>query len=312
MVTPAVTPVVTPARRRIDRHDWQRGGVYAIVGVALLCTMDMLAKLLVQTGVSGVQIVALRTFVILPLLLGMQLVRGRVGELRTRRPMAHLARGLVGTAAPVLFFTGLAFVSLAHATIIFFSSVFLATILAMLLLGERTGVHRWSAILVGFAGVWLVVGPAGSDGEKLPGYALLAVGALCYSLYFISGRVLAREDSAESLVFSYNLIAGVVTLALLPWLWVAMDAQALLLLLVLSLLALLGHLAMTQAFRHAEASYIAVLDYTALLWAVVFDALVFDGLPTWSTVAGAALIIGRSLYMSTAERRHAAKLIGTT
>lgn len=266
-----------------------------VAAIALLSAMDAMAKYLTMDGVTVIQIVALRALVILPILAGVFYLRGKTHELKPKNTKAHLTRGLIGFTAPVCFFLGITHVPLTDAVVIFFSSIFFVTILSIVFLGERVGLHRWASVVVGFIGVLIVVGPKG--GGDLSGYLLILAGSFAYSILFISGRYLSATETVVSLVFSYNLCAGVMGMLLLGWFWEDLDSMQLVRLFVLSILALGGHYLITMAFAKTEASLLAPLEYTSVIWAVLFDIVIWQMSPTLSTLLGALIIIGSGLYI---------------
>ncbi len=271
-----------------------------LIAIGLLSGMDAIAKILMQGGMPAVQILALRSLIIIPLLLTVFAVRGKLGSLRPTRPLWHLCRGLIGFVAPLSFFLGIQFVPLTDAVTVSFSAIFLITILSIIFLGEQVGVHRWASILTGFIGVMVVIGPKG--GGDLLGYALILTGSLAYAILFICGRYLSETESVSSLVFSFNLTVGVMSLSLLPFFWQPQPLEQYGLLLCLALFAVSGHHLMTLAVSLAEASLIAPFEYTAVLWALAFDLLIWQIAPPMSTTIGATIVIGSGLYIVYRER----------
>ncbi|MFK7997850.1 MAG: DMT family transporter, partial [Granulosicoccus sp.] len=185
--------------------------------MALLSSMDAMAKSLTMSGVAVMQILALRSCVIVPLLSAAFSFRGKTAELKPKNVKAHLGRGLIGFTAPLCFFYGITHIPLTDAVVIFFTSIFFVTVLSIVFLDEKVGVHRWASVFTGFLGVLIVVGPKG--GGDLSGYLLVLTGSISYSILFISGRYLSATESVPSLVLSYNVCVGIVALLLLPWFW---------------------------------------------------------------------------------------------
>ena len=119
---------------------------------------------------------------------------------------------------------------------------------------------------------------------------------------FISGRYLSTTESVPSLVFSFNLSVGVISLVLLPWYWQPQTLDQYGMLAGLSLVAVSGHFLMTSAFSNTEASLLAPFEYTAVLWALVFDLLIWHVAPSPTTSIGAAIIVSSGLYIVYRER----------
>lgn len=280
-----------------------RGIACMVIAIALLSTMDAMAKWLAMRDVPVIQILALRSVVIIPLLLVVFHYRNRLSELKPRNKLFHLYRGLIGFTAPLAFFLGIKLIPLTDAVVVFFSSIFIITLLSIIFLGEKVGRHRWASIIVGFIGVLIVAGPKGSG--QLYGYLLVLLGSTSYAILFVSGRYLTATESVASLVFSYNLSVGVISLAILPFFWQTLTGNQYVLLVILALLAVCGHYFMTMAFATSEASLIAPFEYTAVLWAIAFDLIVWQTIPSATTGLGAIIIIASGLYIAHRERvRH--------
>lgn len=271
-----------------------------LIAIGLLSGMDVLAKILMQGGMPAIQILAMRSVIIIPLLLMVFASQGKLARLKPTRPLWHLGRGLVGFLAPLSFFLGIRLIPLTDAVTVSFSAIFIITILSIFFLGEKVGVHRWASIITGFLGVMVVIGPKG--GGELAGYALVMAGSVAYALLFISGRYLSDTESVSSLVFSFNLTVGLVSLCLLPFFWQPQSLGQYGLLLCLALFAVSGHHLMTLAVSLSEASLIAPFEYTAVLWALAFDLLIWQIVPPASTAAGATIIILSGLYIAYRER----------
>lgn len=271
-----------------------------ISAMALLTAMDAVVKSLTLAGVAVIQILAIRSCLIVPTMVVACAIRGNLTDLKPENARAQLARGLVGASAPLCFFMGITHIPLTDAVVVFFCSIFFTTLLAIVFLGEKVGIHHWTSVIAGFIGVLIVVGPKG--GGHLGGYALVLMGSLAYSVLFISGRYLSKTESVASMVMAFNVCTGAVSLALLPWFWSALSLGELAFISLLSALALGGHYTITMAFSKAEASVLTQFEYTGILWAVLLDAMIWQLSPTPSTMAGALIIVASGLYIVHRER----------
>ena len=266
-----------------------------LLSMLLFVVMDALAKWLVGAEISAIQVVAIRSWIILAMIASILLATGKLGELSTRRPWHHLARGMIGALAPLFFFTALEKLPLADATVVFFTATFMLTAASALMLKERVGVHRWSAVAVGFVGVVIACDPGG--GGPLLSY-LQALGATAvYALIFVTGKQLSAEDSIISLVFSLHLGMGLGTTAALPWVWIPLEVSQLAQLLLMATIALVAHYIFTSAFALAEVSVLAPFEYTGLVWATLIGFLVWGDVPASEVWIGAIVIIGCGLYV---------------
>ncbi len=268
-------------------------------GVLLLTVMDLFAKLLVEGGMSAIQIVAMRGWIIVPLMLATLPGRAGFAALKTQRPVAMVMRGVVGLLAPVLFFTALRSLSLANTTAIFFSAVFIMTAVSGLLLRERVGVHRWLAVVIGFAGVLVIARP---DSGTFQWAALLAAGASgAYATIMLWGKRLSVTESTFKLVFYFNLVGTTCATLALPWVFKTPQPGELIMVALLALLALAGHVLLTHAVRIAPISAIAPLEYTALVWALVLGWAVWGDTPDLLAVFGMVTIVASGVYIARRE-----------
>ena len=266
-----------------------------MLAMLLFEVMDAVVKWLVSSDMSAIQVIAIRSWILLPSILIVLAARGEITELATRKPVQHLLRGCLGFFAPFAFFTSLKTLPLADATVVFFSSTFILTAASALFLKERVGIHRWSAVVIGFGGVVIAMDPGG--GGNLVAYLLVLIAATMYSMIFVSGRFLSKHDSITSMVFSLHLGMGLVATVALPWVWVSISWVELGQIGLVSLIALVAHYLFTAAFARAEVSALAPFEYTALVWAAIIGYLVWQDIPTTRVWIGAAIIICCGLYV---------------
>ncbi|MBX6321230.1 MAG: DMT family transporter [Rhodospirillaceae bacterium] len=220
---------------------------------------------------------------------------GGIAGLRTRRLGAHLLRSVLNIAAMLTFYYALAALPLADCMAIYFAGPLFMTALSVPLLGERVGPRRWAAILVGFLGVIVIVGPTGQGFQPA---ALLALGStVLYALMLITTRQLSTTESSHTILFYYSLACIVVTGAVMPWQWVTPAPGDLWIIAVVGVAGGLGQYWLNQAFRYGEVSLVAPLDYTGLLWAAVFGFVVFGDVPGWAVLGGAAVVMASSVYL---------------
>ena len=266
-----------------------------LLAMLLFVIMDALAKWLVSSEMSAIQLIAIRGWIILPIILLVLAARDQIKDLTTRQLLQHMLRGCCGFLAPLAFFTSLKSLPLADATAIFFSSTFILTGASALFLKERVGLHRWSAVLVGFIGVVIAMDPRG--GGDLQAYLLVLTAATIYAMIFVSGKYLSRNDSVISLVFSLHLGMSLMATLALPWVWVPISLVELGQLSLLAVIELFAHYLFTAAFARAEVSALAPFEYTSLLWASTIGYLVWQDIPTRQVWIGASIIIACGLYV---------------
>lgn len=292
-------PVHASAARLIP-DDTRRAMLLMVAAVALFALMDAGLKLL-SPHYPPLQVGALRGLAALPFLLPwIAATSGFAQLLRVRWPL-HLLRAGLGIAMMAGFVYGLRTLPLSTAYAITFIAPLVVTALAVPLLGEQVGPRRWMAIGIGLAGVLVVLRPTGEGMLTLAGLAVLGA-ALCYALGAISVRVLARTDSTQAMVFWMMLLLGAGS-ALLAWAaWRPLAPAHLWLVAGIGLTGALAQVALTEAFRRGEASLVAPLEYTALLWGVLLDATLWGVLPDGITWLGAGIIVASGLYLLRRER----------
>src|SRR3546814_19892626 len=173
--------------------------------------------------------------------------------------------------------------------------------MAVPILGEKVGPRRWAAIFVGLVGVLVVLRPTGQGMMTLGGLAILGA-AVCYAASAITVRVLAQRDSTQAMVF-WLMVMLVIGGGALSWHeWAPIQGRHWWVIAGIGLVGTLAQVALTEAFRNGEASMIAPLEYTALVWGVLLDLTLWQVLPDGVTWLGAGLIVASGLYLLRRER----------
>ncbi|MCW5654213.1 DMT family transporter [Hydrogenophaga sp.] len=282
-----------------------RSIVFMLVAVGFFALMDAVLKTL-SARYPVLQIAALRGMTALPLVLLFITWRRAWGTVwRIRWPL-HLLRGALGIAMLSLFTLGVRELPLSAAYTLFFIAPLMITALSVPILKERVPAAHWWAIAFGFVGVMIALRPSGADLQaglvSIGGLAVLAA-ALGYSVAAIAGRLASRTDSVESLVL-WMMVMMALGAGALAWPnWVPVQQADALLLLALAVTGFCGQLAITEAFRHGQASAVAPFEYSALAWGLGLDWLIWHTLPASHTWIGAAIVIGSGLYLVRRERR---------
>jgi len=287
-----------------QREQQRRRGIWLMLAsVGLFSLMDAGLKTL-STHYPPFQVAALRGASSLPLVLAWALATvGPMPLLRVRWPL-HLLRGVLGIAMMVSFVYALKRLPLSTAYSIFFVAPLLITALSVPFLGERVGPRRWTAIGIGLVGVLVVLRPTGEGMFTTAGLAVL-VAAFGYSVSAISVRVLARTDSTQAITFWLLVLMALGAGAVALPNWVPLRMEDGWLIAAIGVGGALGQYTITEAFRLGEASLIAPLEYTALIWGVGLDLALWGVLPDHMTWLGAAIIIVSGLYLLRRERVHA-------
>lgn len=281
----------------------RRAALLMLVSVALFALMDAGLKTL-AAHYPPFQVAAMRGLSSLPLVLGWALASAGPGALlRVRWPL-HLVRGVLGIVMMASFVYALKRLPLSTAYSIFFVAPLLITALSVPILGEHVGPRRWTAIAIGLLGVLVVLRPTGEGVLTLAGLAVL-VAAFGYAVSAILVRVLARTDSTQATTF-WLLALMALGAGLLAWpQWVPLRGEHAAIIAGIGVAGALGQYTITEAFRTGEASLVAPLEYSALVWGVLLDLSLWGLLPDGLTWLGAAIIVGSGLYLIRRERVHA-------
>ncbi|MES9905799.1 MAG: DMT family transporter [Sedimenticola sp.] len=295
---------------QIDK-DKMRGVQLMLLGCIILPLMDASVKYMGETIASGIIVLArffFQSLFLLPLVWKKRyLPRG--GELAL-----HLKRSFWMTLATLSFFTAIQVMPIADALAIFFVMPLLVTLLAPWILDETVGWHRLTAVAVGLVGAIIIIQP----GHELfgPRAFLPLLTALGFSFYLMYTRKLARSDEsggvpAITMQFYSGLFGAVLTSIVIllfqplnlpmfrlawpqPWQWQ--------LLVLVGFLAAVGHLVITTAFRHADASILAPFQYSELIVAALLGWWLFDDVPAVTTWVGALILVSSGLYIFHRER----------
>ena len=268
--------------------------------VAVFSAMDVALKLL-SARYPPMQLASLRGASSLPWLLAWAALTTGLRPLLRARWSLHLLRGALGVMMMATFVYALRTLPLATAYTIFFVAPLLITALSVPILGEKVGPRRWTAITVGFIGVLVVLRPGGQGMLTLAGIAVLAA-ALGYAISAITVRVLARTDSTQAMVV-WLMVLMAAGAGLLAWpQWVPIRGEDAWLILGMGIAGAFGQYLITEAFRLGEASLLAPLEYTALLWGLGWDLTLWGVLPDGMTWLGAGIIVASGLYLLRRER----------
>lgn len=269
-----------------------RGGIWFVIGAAFFSLMLALIKL-AGAHLHITQILFFRQLVMalvsLPVIL-----RGLPGTLSSARPALQLLRVGLAFGAMLLGFSAVIHLPLAEATTLGFTRTFFMTILAILLLGEVVRIRRWAALVVGFVGVFIILRP---DTGALNPWALASIGsAAMVACVLIVVRKLSQIDQPVT-ILTYQAV-GVGILMFLPmlWFWRTPTPVEWGLLALIGVISAIGQYINILALRASEASALAPLDFTRLVFATLLGWLLFAEWPEPRVWVGAVIIIGAAVY----------------
>lgn len=279
------------------------GVLFIMAAVAVLAVMDAAMKVLVDGGIAVLQILVLRSWLVVPPMTVWALKKGGVAALKTGRVKLHLFRVILGTGAPLFFFSSLKTLPLADATTIFFGSTFMMTALSVVVLNERVGPHRWAAVALGFVGVLIAMQPTNASIDVGVFYAFGS--SISYALFALMTRKLGSSEGAVKQVLYFHVWLGVLGTAALPFVYRPYTVDEVMLIAVAGGLVVVGHLCLTRAFSIAQVGLLAPFEYSALAWAAALGFFIWGDVPGPAMILGAGIIVVSGLYLMYRETRAA-------
>ncbi len=279
-----------------------------VMAILLFTTMSAIIKATAAEVPSG-EAVFFRSFFAIPVILIWLVQRGQLGVgLKAVNPMGHVWRGLIGTTAMGLTFTGLGLLPLPEVTAIGFATPIFTVVLAAVLLGEKIRMIRVTAVAVGLIGVMIILWPRFSNIGTMEqtatiGALLILIATLLRSLVQIHIRQLVQTEHTAAIVFYFSVTASVLSLLTVPFGWVVPSTSTVLLLIMAGLIGGIAQILITSAYRFGSVSMLAPYDYTSMLFAIVIGYVVFGELPTAVMLIGAALVIAAGALVIWRERQ---------
>lgn len=280
--------------------DHLKGILLTLVAILIFCGLDSCAKLVMHT-LSAPVAVFYRYFIALVVSVPFVLYASGPIVPRTNHPHLHVLRGLTLLASTACNFVALAHLQLAQTSAILFTIPLWVCAMSVPLLGEKVGVRRWTAVIVGFLGVLVIMRP-GSSGFHWA--MLFSIGAaLAGALYNIITRKVGHHDRAEVSLFYVCLFGSIGALAPLPLYWQTPQGFEWVLLAIMGISGGLGHLLLIQAHRLAPASLLAPLIYTQIIWMLLIGYVMFADIPDRWTLIGAGIVILSGLFVFARQKK---------
>lgn len=300
--TPSQIEAAPDAPARVNRPLFAIG----IRLFAVLCMSAMLITVRVADshGVHVLESLFYRQLLSLPIVLLWVCATGGLRSLRTHRIGIHASRMALGVVGMLFNFLAYILLPPAEATTIGFTMPIFGTLLSALILREATGIHRWSAVALGFAGILIMVRP---DAGHFPmmGVAVALSGAILTASVSLVLRQLGRTESAGVIVFWFTLLSLIPLGAAMPFVARAHDPLTWGLLLLIGLLGGVTQICLTASLRWAPVSVVLPMDYSAILWTTLLGWALWGVWPVPSTWIGATIIIGSGLTIAWREHLHA-------
>jgi drug/metabolite transporter (DMT)-like permease len=296
------------------RHDAKRGALLMLASTALFTMMSAVVKL-VSESIPFFEIMFFRSILALPVVLLIVLRMGGGATLTTQRFPQHVLRAMTGTAAMSCSFFALTVLPLAEQTALTFTTPIFVTLLAIPLLGEKVGIHRFGAVALGFVGILVIaLGKGAFMGPMEPLIIFGMVVAVMHGVFSAATTLLVRSLSATerstTIVLWQSILMTGFTALTLPFVWVTPSGQEWLLLLVIGLVGGVAQVMLTEAFASAQVSSLGAYSYTGILWAVLLGWIFFGEAPGIATFIGSGLIVLAALYIMRREAIRAAQKRG--
>jgi drug/metabolite transporter (DMT)-like permease len=282
------------ARPRLADSSAALGIGLALLAFALFSSMDAMIKWLSADYPVHQMLFFNAAFGLLPVAL-MTRRAGGLRELRTHRIGLHLLRAGCGMIGGFCAFTAYSLMPLADAYAFIFTTPLLITVLSIPLLGETVRWRRWSAVLVGFIGVLIMLQPGNGSFDFAAGAAMLAATASALSIILV--RKLSATETTASIAFYSNAVVAMVMACLLPIGFVPPTLPDLALMALAGLTGGAALLCLIAGYRRAQAAVVAPFQYSQMLWGVVLGWLLWGDLPATAVAIGATIVVASGLYI---------------
>jgi drug/metabolite transporter (DMT)-like permease len=282
------------------RHDVKRGAICMLAAHLLFTLMSAGVKQL-SGQIPVVELMFFRSAFALPVVALIVARYGRFQDMRTNRFKGHFLRACTGTLAQGSSFFALTALPLADQTVLGYTTPLFVTVLAIPFLGEKVGLHRWSAVLLGFAGV-LVIAIGQGAGHATGPLAMWGLGAAVAQGFFsafttLLVRQLSASESSTTITMWQSMLMTSFTLFFLPFIWVTPTLGQFGLLVVIGLVGGVAQVLLTEAYSSAQVSSLGPYSYSSMLWSVGLGWLIWGDRPTIWMLLGAVLIVAAGLYI---------------
>ena len=228
------------------------------------------------------------------------LMRSRFAVLRTRQIGLHALRGVINMAAMLMFFTALSISPIAKVTALGFTAPIFMAILAVIVLGERFRIYRWSAIFLGFVGMLIILRPGL---VVIDTGALLVIGsAVLWAVAMLIIKIQSRTESSLTIVAYMGIFLGVFSIAPALWVWQPFELQTLGLMVLIGLFGSIAQMAISESLKETDPTALMPFDFLKLIWTAIIGAWFFAEIPDMFTWIGATVIFSSGLFIAFRER----------
>ncbi len=287
-----------------------RGIMLKVLSLLLFIIMQGLIKE-GGKGISAGEVTFFRSAFALVPVMGYLAWRGQLKTgFHTKNLVGHIHRGIIGVCAMGAGFYGILHLPLPESISLGYAMPLMTVIAGAVFLGEVVRLYRWSAVIVGFIGVMVIVWPrmtiltsGGLELEETNGAIAVLVSATLAALAMVQVRQLVRTENTATIVLYFSLSAAVFSLMTIPFGWIMPTPEAAVLLIAAGLVGGVAQIFLTECYRFADVSTVAPFEYTSIIWGTIIGYMFFAEVPTSSVVIGTAIIAGAGIFIIFRERQ---------
>lgn len=278
-----------------------KGMVAGLGAFFMLSVMNVFAKLLSETH-HVIEIAFYRNLIAtLPFLFMIFVLNKREIMTINSKPKGIIARAIIGTISLVVTFAAFAAMPMADTTAFLFTASLMIPILGFFFLGEKVGIYRWGAVIIGFIGVIIMLNPGGE--VNLIGVILALSAASMHAILQTILRYLGKFEKPETITFYFVLIGTFVAAIPMPFIASLPSWQEIPLFLGVGLSGLLAQYLLSLAFGNAPAAVVTVFNYSGIIWATAFGWFIWSDWPTASIWIGGTIVIASNIFIIWRESR---------
>ena len=278
-----------------------KGMIAGIGAFFMLAIMNVFAKMLSEQH-HVIEIAFYRNLIASIPFLFMVFILGKKHIIKiNQRPFGIVARAVIGTVSLVTTFAAFAAMPMADTTAFLFTASLIIPVLGFFFLGEKVGIYRWSAVIIGFIGVIIMLHPSGD--VNFLGVALALSAASMHAVLQTILRYLGKTEKPETITFYFVTIGTVVAALPMPWVASTPTLHEIPLFLGVGLTGLLAQYLLSIAFGNAPAAVVTVFNYSGIIWATIFGWMFWNDWPALTIWIGGSIVISSNIFMVWRESR---------
>ena len=277
----------------------QIGGVNFLLSVLLFSLMEILVKFLSEDYPTGQIVFARGFFGLIPIFLIMP-KKNFINNFKTKKIKLHFLRALTGSFALISIFLGIKYLPLADAISITFAAPIFATLFSILILRELVGKKRWSAILIGFIGILIILKPGSSLFSFYSIYPIFFCIGFATSAIII--KLLSKTEKNYLIAFYYTVGLTFLSLFLNPFDWIFPNKFDYIIFFLIGITGSFGNILITEAYRNSDVSLVTPIKYLNLIFAILFGYILFNEIPSLLTIIGSLFIVISTVIIFSREK----------